>query len=130
MNGVQTERNCQKDFFRNRKRSGSLRIRAGGLQGPHKPLAAARGPAPPRLVGSLGHLCPRSFAYIFPKIPEKMKRSTKILFCRRKLLSPKIPSRARSGALQEGGFGYGGLLHQHHDLSDDALVVHHRPTGP
>ena len=32
----------------------------------------------------------------------------------------KIPSGARSGALPEGGFGHGGLLHQHHDLSDDA----------
>ena len=32
----------------------------------------------------------------------------------------KIPSGARPGALPEGGFGHERLLHQHHDLSDDA----------
>ena len=32
----------------------------------------------------------------------------------------KIPSGARSGALPEGRFGHGGLLHQHHVLSADA----------
>ena len=33
---------------------------------------------------------------------------------------PTIPFGARFGALPEGGFGYGALLHQHHCLSDDA----------
>ena len=43
LKGVQTEWNCQKDFFPNRKRSGSRRNRAGGLQGPHKPSWRGQG---------------------------------------------------------------------------------------
>ena len=65
------ERNFQKDFFRNGRRSGNLRTKVGGHQGPHKPPSRGQGSAPPWLVGSLGPLSPRSFAYIFPKIPEK-----------------------------------------------------------
>ena len=49
LNGVQTERNFQKVFFQNRRRSGSLRIRTGGQQGPHKP--PSRGQGGPRLSG-------------------------------------------------------------------------------
>ena len=29
-----------------------------------------------------------------------------------------------------GGIDHGGLLHQHHCLSDEAWVVYHRPSGP
>ena len=43
---------------------------------PTSPLAATRGPAPLWLVGSLGHLSPRTFAYKFPKILEKIRRSS------------------------------------------------------
>ena len=63
----------------------------GAYRDPTSPLAAARGPAPPRLVGSLGLLFPRSSAYKFPKIPEKIRRSSKLVFRRRKLLSPQDP---------------------------------------
>ena len=54
---------------------------------------------------------------IFPKKSGEHRNhfSAAASFCLR-----KIPSGARPGALPEGGFGYGGLLHQHHDLSDDA----------
>ena len=50
--------------------------RQGVLRDPTSPHGAVRGePVPPWLVGSLGHLCPRFCAYIFPKIPEKIRRS-------------------------------------------------------
>ena len=112
-------------FFHNRRHAGDLRTKAGDLGGGHKPTRPVLGGRPSRLVSSPWLPCPRFFAYIFPKIPEKIRRSSKVLFCLR-----KIPSGARSGALPEGGFGHGGLLHQHHCLYDDAWVVHHRPLGP
>ena len=41
-------------------------------------------------------------------------------------ISSGDPSRCPAG----GDFGVGGLLHQHHRLSNDSWVVHFRPTGP
>ena len=64
----------------------------GSLRGPTSPHPAARGEAAAhRLVGPLGALCPRGCAYIFPKNPQKIRRSSKLLFRRRKILSPQDP---------------------------------------
>ena len=109
-----------KRFFLKQKKIGKLENQGTGPAGTPQAVIARPGGAPPWLVGSLGHLRPSTFTYKFPKIPEKIRRSSKVLFRRRKLLSPQDPIWARSGALSEGIFGYGGLLHQHHDLSDDA----------
>ena len=115
------EENPRKDFFRNERRSGGLRAKAGGPRGPISPHLAARGEAAThRFVGPLDALCPRFCAYISPKIPQKIRRSSKVLFRRHKLLSPQDPFWGTFCCLTGGGFGYGGLLHQHHDLSDDA----------
>src|SRR3989337_3210104 len=51
--------------------------------------------------------------------------STAATFCTR-----EIPSRGLFRRPTGGGFDHGGLLHQHHCPSDEALVVYHRPTGP
>ena len=61
-------------------------------RGPTSPHPAARGEAVAlRLVGPLDLLCPRFCAYISPKIPQKIRRSSKVLLRRRKLLSPQDP---------------------------------------
>ena len=118
-----------KRFFRNRRYARSLRTKVEGTRGGHKPPSGDLG-APSRLVGPLWLLCPTSSAYKSPKNLKPRERATKILFRRRKLLSSQDPIWARFAALPEGGFRHEGLLHQHHCLSNDAWVVHHRPSGP
>ena len=77
-------RKSPKTFFRNGRISRSLRAKAGGPRGPHKPPPRSQGEAAAhRLVGPLGALCPRF--------------SAAASFCLR-----KIPSGACSGALPEG----------------------------
>ena len=121
LNGVQTERNCQKDFLRNTRRSRSLRIRAWGQQGPHKP--PSRGQGGLRLPGLWA---PWASSVLAPSPIYSLKSQKKSGPPRNHFSAAasfclcKIPSGARSGALPEGGFGYRGLLQQHHDLSDDA----------
>ena len=108
-------------FFWNGRRSGRVRAMAGEPQGPHKPPPRGQGEAVAhRLVGPLGALCPRGCAYKFPNNPKKSGDHRKYFSAAASFCLRKIPSGARSGALSEGGFGYGGLLHQHHDLFDDA----------
>ena len=51
--------------------------------------------------------------------------STATTFCTR-----EIPSWGHFRWSAGGGFDHGGLLHQHHSLSDDVWVVYHRPSGP
>ena len=68
---------------------------------------------------------------IYTHIPWKHARaprnpiSTAATFCTR-----EIPSWGLSRRSAGGGIDHGGLLHQHHSLSDDVWVVYHRPTGP
>ena len=64
----------------------------GPRQEAHKPWRRGQGgPAVTRPVASLELPCPSSLAYIFPKILEKIKASTKPLFHRRNLLYPWDP---------------------------------------
>ena len=42
----------------------------------------------------------------------------------------EIPSWGLFRCSAEGGIHHGGLLHQHHSLSDEVWVVYLRPTGP
>ena len=51
--------------------------------------------------------------------------STAATFCTR-----EIPSWGLFRCSAWGGIDHGGLLHQHHSLSDDVWVVYHRPSGP
>ena len=85
-----------------------MRAKAGKPQGPHKPSPRGQGEAAAhRLVGAL---CPRGCPYILPKNPKKIRRSSKVLFRRRKLLSSQDPIWARSGALSEGDSDTEGLF--------------------
>ena len=81
-----------KRFFSKQKKIEKPENQGRGPAGtPQALMERPGGPAPPWLVGSLGHLYPRFCAYIFPKILEKIRRSSKVLFRRRKLLSPHDP---------------------------------------
>ena len=51
--------------------------------------------------------------------------STTVTFCIREI--PSWSLRRRSAG---GGIDHGGLLHQHHSLSDEVWVVYFRPTSP
>ena len=68
---------------------------------------------------------------IYTHIPWKLPRaprnpiSTAATFCTR-----EIPSWGLFRRSAGGGIDHGGLIHQHHSLSDDVRVVHHRPSGP
>ena len=51
--------------------------------------------------------------------------STVVTFCTR-----EIPSWGLFRSSARGGIDHGGLLHQHHSLSDDVWIVYLRPSGP
>ena len=117
-------------FFHNRRYAGNLRTKAKDPGGGHKPPSRGLGA---RLAGLWA---PRgSFALLLPpinylKIRNHGREPWKYISAAASFCLRKIPSGDRSGALPEGGFGHGGLLHQHHCLSDEASAVHHRPSGP
>ena len=58
-------------------------------------------------------------------IRSKNPISTAATFCTR-----EIPSWGLFRRSAGGGIDHGGLLHQHHSLSDDVWVVYLRPSGP
>ena len=68
---------------------------------------------------------------IYTHIPRKHQGaprnpiSTAATFCTR-----EIPSWGLFWRSVGGGIDHGGLLHQHHCLSDDVWLVYHRPSGP
>ena len=67
------------------------------------------------------------YTYVPPnhQIQSQNPISTAATFCTREI--PSWGLFRRSGG---GGIDHGGLLHQHHSLSDDVWVVYHRPSGP
>ena len=85
---------------------------------------------PPPLWGpccSTDVLLPPIYTYVPPnqqKHPRK-PNSTAATFCTR-----EIPSWGLFRRPAGGGIDHGGLLHQHHSLSDDVWVVYLRPSGP
>ena len=76
--------------------------------------------APPTLWAPRGSPdldLPSIYSQIPPKLPGEPRNhfSTAASFCTR-----EIPSRGLFRHPSEGGFDHGGLLHQHHCLSDEA----------
>ena len=73
----------------------------------------------------------RLLSPIYTHIPQKHLRaprnpiSTAATFCTR-----ETPSWGLFWRSVGGGIDHGGILHQHHSLSDDVWVVYHRPLGP
>ena len=116
-NGVQTERNLrERDFLMNviqRSWSASQEeAEASTLVGPL--LLHRRTPS----------------SYIYLRTPNdqiwsRNPNSTAITFC-----IHEIPSWGLFRSSGGEGIYHGGLLHQHHSLSDDVWVVYLRPPGP
>ena len=110
----------EKIFSGTKEDRGAWEPRQGIPRGPTSPHPAARGR--PRPTGLWAPWAPSALgvAPIYSlKIPKKIRRSSKSLFRHRKLLSPQDPIWGTFRCPAGGGFGHGGLLHQHHDLSDD-----------
>ena len=72
-------------------------------------------------------LLPPIYTYVPPnyQIRSQKPNSTAATFCTR-----EIPSWGLFRRSAGGGIDHGGLLHQHHSLSDDVWVVYLRPSGP
>ena len=72
-------------------------------------------------------LLPPIYTYVPPNHQSRSQKpiSTAATFCTR-----EIPSWGLFRRSAGGGIDHGGLLHQHHSLSDDVWVVYLRPSGP
>ena len=131
-NGIQTEWNLREDRFRNKHNPGDLEWMSRKQQGSHE--AGGRAPGgwarPPPSWG------PRSstdllLSPIYTLIPWKHPGEPRNHFYTvATFYTREIPSWGLFRRSAGGGFDHGGLLHQHHSLSDDVWVVYHRPSGP
>ena len=131
-NGVQTEWNLRERDFWNKRDPEDLEWMSRNQRGGHE---ATRRACPPRRTPPPSW-APRSstdilFPPIYTHIPRKHPGapwnpiSTAATFCTR-----EIPSWGLFRRSAGGGIIHGGLLHQHHSLSDDVWVVYNRPSGP
>ena len=77
--------------------------------------------------GSTDLLLPPIYTYVPPNHQNRSQKpnSTAATFCTR-----EIPSWGMFRSSTGGGIEHGGLLHQHHSLSDDVRVVYLKPSGP
>ena len=105
---------------------------AGGHRGGHEVGGAPYTPRarpPPSWVPccSTDVLLPPIYTYVPPndQIRSQNPNSTTVTFC-----IHENPSWGLFRSSAGGGIDHGGLLHQHHSLSDEVRVVYHRPTGP
>ena len=76
-------------FSRTEEDQGGCGPSQEGSREPTSPHSATRGGGGGRACGLPERPSPRSLAYIFPKIKQKMRGSTKILFRRRNLPFPR-----------------------------------------
>ena len=124
-NGVQMEWNLGERYFWNKHDLGDLEWTSRKQRGGHEVEGRA-----PTLVGPSQLHRPTSFTYIYSYTLKASRSTTKPCFHCRNLLYPWEPILGPFPALRGGGIDHGGLLHQHHSLSDDVWVVYHRPLGP
>ena len=130
-NGVQTEWNLRERDFQNEHDPGdwpyvkqpTWRPRGRGARLPPR----ARPPPSWAPCCSTDVLLPPIYTYVPPnyQIRSQKPNSTATTFCTR-----EIPSWGLFRSSAGGGIDHGGLLHQHHSLSDDVWVVYLRPSGP
>jgi hypothetical protein len=102
----------------------------GRLVGPTRHQGAPEAPhAPWWVVGPMGVSSTASRLYKYPYIPETLGESTKHKSSRHKIQNHEIQTRALFRHSAGGEHDHGGVHHPHWWSSDDAWVVHHRPTG-
>ena len=130
-NGVQTEWNLRERDFLNEQDPGDLDPTSRHKRGGHKVGGRAYPPGTPStLVApccSTDVLLPPIYTYVPPnyQIRSQNPNSTAVTFC-----FHEIPTWGLFRSSAGGGIDHGGLLHQHHSLSDEVWVIHFRPTGP
>ena len=111
-NGGQTEYLRERDFW-NERDPGDLELKSGKLRGGHE---AGRRACPPGRAPTL--MGPSQLHR--PIYPENIQEHHETLF---PPPQPSVPKRSHLGAFfeapPEGGIDHGGLLNQHHGLSDD-----------
>ena len=119
-NGVQTKRNFLENFSGPEDTYWAKEVPQGGSEGSTTNLGVLGGPgAPWWVVPTSTTSRTASFLYKYPNIPETLGESTKINSSCRKFQNHQIQSRHH----------HRGVHHPHWCLSDDALVIHCRPTG-
>ena len=130
-NGIQTERNLREDLSWNKRNLGDLEWKSETQRGGHEVRGRAQGvgvPPPSWAPRSSTDLLLSPIYTLIPwKHPGEPRNhfSTAATFYTR-----EIPSWGLFRRSAGGGFDHGGLLHQHHSLSDDVCVVYNRPSGP
>ena len=130
-NGVQTEWNLRESYFWNKRDPEDLEWTSSNQRGSHEAGGAPPPWAcPPPLWAprdSIDLLLPPIYTYVpwkHHRAPRK-PNCTAASFC-----THEIPSWGLFRRSIGGGIDHGGLLHQHHSLSDDVWVVYLRPSGP
>ena len=131
-NGVQMVWNLRERSFWNKRNPGDLEWTSRKKQGGHEAGGRALGgwARPPPSWAPRGSTDLLLFP-IYSHIARKHLRAPRnpispaATFCTR-----EIPSRGLFWCSVGGGINHGGLLHQHHSLSDEVWVVYHRPSGP
>ena len=130
-NGIQMEWNLQESSFWNKRDPGDLEWPSRKKRAGHEVGGAPRGAgAPPPSWAprsSTDLLLPPTYSHVPPKHPGAPRNpiSNAATF-----FTHEIPSWGLFRRSVGGGIDHGGLLHQHHSLSDDVWVVYHRPSGP
>ena len=130
-NGVQTEWNLRPRVFWNKCDPEDLDPTSRHQPGRNEVGGHTYPPgAPSTLVGPmlLHRRTPSSYIYLRTpnyQIQSQNPNSTAVTFC-----IHEIPSWGLFQSSVGGGFYHGGLLHQHHSLSDEVWVVYFRPSGP
>ena len=130
--GVQTEWNLRERDFLTEYNSGDLDTTSRHVTGGHEvggaPYPTRRAPhhRGPPVAPSM-----YSFLLYIPTYPRQIRDGAKNLIPPLQLsVSTRSHLGACSGAPLEEGRHHGGLLHQHHSLSDEVWVVYFRPSGP
>ena len=119
-NGVQTEGNLRESYFWNKHDLEDLEWTSSNQRGEHEvggaPTPQARSPPAWGPRCSTDVLLPPIYTYVPPnyQIRSQKPNSTAATFCTR-----EIPSWGLFWRSAGGGIDHGGLLHQHHSLSDD-----------
>ena len=121
-NGIQTERNLREDLFWNKRNPGDLEWRSRKQRGSHEVGRRAQGgrraPHPRGPLVAPPTYFFRLYIYSYNLKTSREPRnhfSTTATFCTREIPSGDLFRRSA-----EGRINHRGLLHQHHNLSDDA----------
>ena len=129
-NGVQTEWNLRERDFWNEHDPGDLDPTSRKKRGGHEVGTRLPPGAPSTLVAPLLLHRRTPSSYIYLRTPNYQIRSQNPNSTAVNLCIHEIPSWGLFRSSAGGGIDHGGLLHQHHSLSDEVWVVYLRPTGP